>query len=156
MASNFWEYKFLRITTNTSDDTDWCGGDPQTLPSATVKLVEPGFGPQASSKPLKVEIVLEWVNADGTVDTTDRGTYSVAGIRVMSRAQTGPTVVPNSSVAADRTMCVVDTPTVTGCIAYRPVIIDEIMPGDEFTVRLTSMTPSSGATRARVLYREIF
>lgn len=154
--SNYFEYKVLRTTTNTSDDTDWAGADPQTIPAATVQLEGPGHGTNSLSKPLKVEVMLEWLNADNTVDTTDRGTFSLQAIRVMSRRQSGPTVTGASSVVADGTLCVVDSAALTGQVAYRPIIIDEIMPGDQFTVRLTSMTPSSGATKARVLYREIY
>lgn len=148
------DYKLLRETSNKSDDTDWVGGNPQTLPTTTVQLVGPSSAPRGARIPLKVEVVLEWLNSDGTVDTTARGTFDIAGIRVMERNQIGPKVVGASSVAGSTTKCAVDTATLTGQIGYRPIIIDELMVGDEFTVRLTNMV-QAGADKARVLYREI-
>lgn len=158
MSTSFRDYRVLRTSTVVTDDADWAGGDPQTLPadSILVQIKEPSGAPRGSRVPLKVEVILEWLNTDGTVDTTTRGTFSIQGIRVMDRSKEGPRVAGDSSVVADRTKCVVDTAALTLQVAYRPIVIDEVLPGDAFTVRLSSMVPSTGATGYRVLMRELY
>ncbi len=155
--ATFHDYQLLRVTTDKTDDADWAGGNPQTIPAATVQLEAPGIPSNGLGKPLKVEIVLEWLDASNVVVTSGgRGTFDVQAIRVMDRAQGGKYgVVGASSVVADPTVCIVDTAALTGQIAYRPVVVDEIMPGDRFTVRLTNMV-NAGATKARVLWRTIY
>lgn len=152
----FRDYKLLRTTADKADDADWAGGNPQTIPSATIQITDQGIPSQGVSKPIKVEIVLEWLDAANAVVTSGgRGTFDVQAIRVMSRRQGAPAVVGASSVVADTTVCIVDTAALTGQVAYRPIIVDEVMPGDRFTVRLTNMV-NAGASKARILYREIY
>lgn len=154
--ATFSEFKQLRLTAAVTDDADWAGGDPQTLPADSICVQLKGGDSIDKGKSLKVEVVLEWVvNATGAVEPTGRGTFNIQGIRVVDRARSGPTVIGDSSVAGSPTLCVVDTAAVAG-IAYRPIIIDELQAGDKFTVRLTTMVPATGGTGFRVLYREIY
>ena len=131
----------LRVTSDSSDDPNYAA--TQTLPTDTVELRVP-VGYHAKTPPrIKVEVVVEWLDSGGDVVTTDRGSFDVQAIRVTTRR--GPLQGP----------IVVDSATLTGQIAHRPVVIDDVFVGDTFTVRLTNITPASGADRARVLYREI-
>jgi hypothetical protein len=101
--------------------------------------------PRRSDSPmqLKVEIMLEWLDENGDVVTTGRGSFEVQGVRVTRR---------RSPLEGD---VVVDTAILRGQMAHRPVIISEVDIGDRFSVRFASLSPPSGATQARVLFREL-
>jgi hypothetical protein len=140
----FNDWKQLRVTTNLDDDPDWAGA--QTIPPAagTVELGRPGGYADDAPLRLKVEIVLEWLTSLDVL-VVGRGTYNVEALRVATRRAplTGSVVV--------------DSAKLTGQMAHRPVVIDDLLVGDQFTVRLTTMQPpgGGGAAKARILYREI-
>jgi hypothetical protein len=138
----FQDYKTLLLHEIGSADTDYAA--LQTLP-ATLVVLEPPT-PRLADEPLllKVEIVLEWLDDRGDLVTTGRGSYDVQLIRVTRRRSplTGEVIV--------------DTPSLTGQIAHRPVVVTEVAMGDRISVRLTNLVPPDGTVvQARVLYREI-
>jgi hypothetical protein len=141
-VQEFNDYKLLRVTEDMDDDADFASS--QTMPAAAdmVELRRPGALRGDEPVRLKVEIVLEWLDSGGDLVTTDRGSYDVQVIHVTTRR--GPL---SGSV-------IVDSVVLRGQTAHRPVVLDDVLVGDAFTVRLTNMV-REGAFQARVLYREI-
>ncbi len=130
-------YKLLRTTAGLTNDPDYAG--TQTAPAALVTLTEPSRTGYIQQRPVQVEIVLEWLSAANAV-VPGPGSYNVAAVRVLERD--GGTIVVDSEAIAAR--------------AALPVIVDDVRVGDAFGVRLTAMMAPAGATKARVLYREIW
>jgi hypothetical protein len=140
----FNDYKLLRETVSLEDDDDFAGD--QTVPSFSLaELTRPRSQPGASAVRIKIEIVLEWLDdrEPPEVLSGDRGSYDLQAIRVTTRRGN----------ATDGNI-IVDSTTLRGQIAHRPVVLDDILVGDAFTVRLTNMA-RDGAEKARLLYREI-
>lgn len=133
-------YKLLRETTDLTDDTDHVL--VQTDPGGLADLRR-GFARAAESgDPIHIECMLEWIDGAGDPVITSRGSFDATIMRQMDRpASIGGGVF-------------VDAVALVGVPAYRPFLVDDIMPGDDFTVLLSSMVAPVGATRARVLYRE--
>lgn len=149
-------WRLLRTIADISqDDDDWAGDDPQTLPDQHVQVLVPSGPALRSVTPLKMAVKLEWLDANGDVVGRSTGTFDIQGIIVRQRTRSEVGTVGDSSIVADAEVSVSDTAALTGKIAYRPVIFDELMPGDRFTVRLTNMDHPT-ATRARVLCAELF
>lgn len=138
----FQDYKTLLVKSVGSADDDYAA--LQTLPSTLVALEPPT--PRLADEPLqlKVEIVLEWLDENGDLVTTGRGSYDLQLIRVTRR---------RSPLEGE---VIVDTPSLRAQIAHRPVVVTEVALGDRISVRLTNLTlPHETVTHARVLYREI-
>jgi hypothetical protein len=135
----FSDYKLLRVTPDLSPDEDFA--ENQVVPSALAEISRGGELRGSEPIRIKVEILLQWLDAGGAVLTGDRGKFDLQIIRVTTRR-------------GDTTSIVVDCAPLKAQIAYRPIIVDDILPGDAFTVRLSNMT-RPGAAQARVLYREI-
>lgn len=139
-------YRLLRVTTNLSDDTDWVGAQTAIADIPYITVRRPEHGGAGSGGPVKVEVMLEWLDASNVVAAPGASTFSITPIRIMARETHAPSELSGNAV--------IDGATLTSQEAHRPIIIDEVMPGDRFTVRLTSMVQASAA-KARVLYREI-
>jgi hypothetical protein len=141
---SFNEYRLLRETEDLDPDPDYAGTNPQQVPDHGVEIGRPWAARGSAPVRIKVEVVLEWIHTSGTVVDV-RGLYDLQVIRIAERR--GPMTGS----------LVVDAPALTGQMAFRPVIIDDILVGDRFTVRLFNLQPPAGLSiaRARVLYREI-
>ena len=134
------QYKLLRVTADLTDDDDHVL--LQTDPSGLADILRGAAEVSRSYDPLKIECVLEWLDVSEDPVITTRGTFDARVMRQMDRPAT-----PGGEVFVDST-------TLVGLQAYRPFIIDEIQPGDDFTVLLTNMAPPATTTHARILYRE--
>ncbi|MCA9623498.1 MAG: hypothetical protein KC731_30965 [Myxococcales bacterium] len=139
------QYRELRVTSSLSDDPDYAGGDPQQVPDEAdvVTLRAPGVVDPRVAVSLKVQVVVEWLDAEAAVVTASRGSFDLQAIHVSHRQ--GPLTG----------QFVTDSMPLRSQVAYRPVVIDELMAGDRFTVRLSGMSAPASAVKARVLYREI-
>ena len=108
-----------------------------------VTLRAPGVVDPRVAVSLKVQVVVEWLDAEAAVVTASRGSFDLQAIHVSHRQ--GPLTG----------QFVTDSMPLRSQVAYRPVVIDELMAGDRFTVRLSGMSAPASAVKARVLYREI-
>jgi hypothetical protein len=133
-------YKLLRVTADLADDAD-----DVLLQTASVPLVTLVISPV--EKITKVEFVLEWVDANDDPKLGGRGSFTARIIRKMLRGE-------ESQGAAGAEELWVDVADIPG-IAYRPFLVTDVMKGDELGVLLTSMAGPGGATKARVMYREL-
>jgi hypothetical protein len=144
-VATFNEYRLLRVKTSlASPDPDYAGTEPeQTFPpdAELVVLGRPGHTPTGGPVRIKVEIVVEWLDGDDE-RIGGRGTFDVQAIRV-------------SELRTFSELLVVDSPVLPGQMAYRPIIIDDILVGDRFGVRLSNIDAPAEAEKARVFYREI-
>ena len=135
------QYKLLRTTADLTDDTDFVLS--QTDPTGLADLKRGSARAAESSDPIQIECVVEWIDGAGDPVITSRGSFDARFMRQMDR----PTALGGEVFVDATTITISDG-------AYRPFIIDDIMPGDDFTVLLFNMVAPGGATRARILYRE--
>lgn len=139
-------YRFYRATVNKTDDPDWVTNqtDINSIPYYTVQRVESaGSGAGRRSR---LEVVLEWLDANNAVVAAGLGTFDATPIKIMAR-EYNQTTTPSGNM-------VVDGAGLTGQEAQKPFIIDDIMPGDRVAVRLTNMVQAA-ATKARLMVREM-
>lgn len=137
------DYKLLRTTVDLTDDDDHAL--LQTTPGGLV-LLPRGFVSAAESfDEAKIEFMLEWLDAAGDRVLGGRGSFNATILRSM-----------NSPATTDGTaVVIVDSVSLPGLAAYRPFIITDIVPGDEYSVRLDTMVgPGGTETHARILFRE--
>lgn len=144
---SFNHYRELRVKADLEDDPDYAGADYDTPPSAgdVVVLRAPGGGDPRVPTSLKVQVVVEWLdNSSSPVLGQGRGSFDIQAIHVTDRQS------PLSGGL------VTDSTVLRGQVAHRPIVIDEVMSGDSFTVRLSNLDiPHESVVRARVLYREM-
>ena len=143
---SFNHFRELRVTAGLADDPDFAGLDPQQIPASgdIVVLRAPGPDPR-TPVPLKVQILVEWLDvSDNVVTRGGRGSFDIQALHVSDRQS------PLSG------QFVTDSVLLRAQMAYRPIVIDEVMSGDSFSVRLINLvSPDATAVKARVLYREM-
>ena len=91
--------------------------------------------------PMTVEFLGEWLSAAGAVILTTRGTYSLSLIKRIDK----PVVATGQSL--------IDSVTETLIPGGRPVLVDDLLGGDEFGVRITDMVPPALGTQLRITFR---
>lgn len=136
-------YKLLRTKTGFTDDTDFAG--TQTAPDAadTKIVAQPDRDDHYVRRGVQIEFLLEFINNAGTV-IAGAATYTLAVIRTPSR----PGDPPTAAVVAS-------SPVTVTAKAHVPLIFGDVKPGDDFSVRLTSITNPATSTKVNVYYREI-
>lgn len=147
MASS--TYKFYRILSALSDDTDYAGTQSET--GLVVVRAAPcrGYG-----SPVKVEFMAEYRSAADAVVARASGTFSVQMIRRMQRPAFNSNDGGSSKTIGGSAL--VDSASLTGQTAHRPIVGDEVLPGDEVGLRFHTFASSPvGATQLWVYYREI-
>lgn len=158
MAS-FHKFAVLREQASKTDDADWVGGNPQTLPADTIcaQVTGPGVAAHGVAKTPHVQFYLEWINAVGGAAITagGRGTFDAAVIVIGDRSLSGPKVAGASSVVGSTDLAPLDEAALTGQIGYRPILGPEMMLGDKYTVRITNAT-NAGAAGYRIFSRVVW
>lgn len=155
-------YQLLRRKVGTTPDDDWAalqftaasGGVGGSVDLAPVLLISEVVGELPRGMAALIEVVLAWVDttpAPDVPDLTDRGTFSVQAVKLMQYKPESDATAPDT--AGDVVTFAVDTVAIDNWVAYRPLILDEVWPGDRWTVRLSNLVPSSGGEDAMVYYR---
>lgn len=131
-------YTLLRETADLVDEDDFVL--TQVDPPALVELPRGFLSAAEGFEVAHIEFMIEWIDVSGDPVLTTRGTFDLAVVRKTDRPAplTGSVLVDSTTIAGQ---------------AYRPIAIDEIIPGDEFNVRLTNMVPPATTTNARIYWR---
>ena len=137
------DYKVLRVIEDTSqDDPDFAA--IQSVPENVVVLQPPLSTHETTPVRLKVELFLEWLDGRGSLVTTDRGSFELQVLRVVTR---------RAPLEGD---AVIDSAVLVGQMSHRPIVVDDLLPGDRFAVRISRIARPPDAEQARILYREFF
>lgn len=155
-------YELLRRKVGTTADDDWAavqfttasggiGGSADLAAVLAISEVVPDLGHGVA---VFIEVTVAWVDttpAPDVYDLTDRGTFSIKCVKLMQYKPAADAAAPDT--AGDVVTFAVDSVAIDNWPAFRPVIIDEVWPGDRWTAHLANLVPSSDAEDAMVFYR---
>ena len=114
------------VTEQSDEDLDLVVADPRA---------------EFARSPMTLEFLGEWLDATGDVVLTARGSYSLSLIKRIDK----PAAVTGQSL--------VDSITEDNIPGGRPVLIDDVLGGDEIGVRITNMDPPALGITLRITFR---
>ncbi len=144
MSSDF-DYKLLRTKADFTDDVDFAATQVAPVDADTAVVAYPDQVGNVIRRGIQIEIVIEWLS-NALAVVAGAGSFTLQVVRVIDR----PLAISSTPGAI-----VVDSVGISGR-GSRPILIGDMRAGDQFGVRLSGITgPGGGATKLRVLYREV-
>lgn len=146
--ANVVTWKVLKTVTGDTDETDYAGD--QTAPDDDELLSVAAKAPNGLDQTTGVAVMVEMIDNDGVVQARGAGAFDLQFVWVAPRS------TDHDDVGQESGTMIGDTAAKTAQVPYRPILTDfRGGPSTKVGVRLTNITLSAGATKYRVLIREL-